>query len=84
MSYQVAWEQGCFEELDEMLRAGEPAWMLTACIRQIAEQLSVAPFDAGQELSEELRIVDVWPLRVYFFVEPLEGAVKVTFVRLLK
>jgi len=84
MPYQVVWEPACFEELDEMLRWGVPTWMLADAVRKIGEALAVAPLDVGEELAEELRKYDVAPLRAYFYIETLDGLVKVTSLRLIE
>jgi hypothetical protein len=81
MNYNVVWEESSYEELETMLDSGVPARLLLVAVRQVLEILSHDPYDAGRELAEELRIIDVSPLRAYFFIEALEGTVKITFIR---
>jgi hypothetical protein len=63
MPYEVIWEPACFEELDEMLRWGVPKLLLADAVRKIGDALTVSPHETGRELAEELRTLDVFPLR---------------------
>jgi hypothetical protein len=83
MRYRVLWEGTCSDDIDEALDVGESARRLLPAIRAIEELLADDPYANGHELPEELRIIDVLPLRAYYYIEERDFVVKVTAVRLL-
>jgi hypothetical protein len=84
MEYRVVWEETGSVGIDEALDAGESARDMLRAVREIEDRLSADPYSTGRELSEELRIIDVLPLRAYFYIEESDLIVKITAVRRLR
>lgn len=83
MDYRVVWEETCSVGIEEALDAGESARVMLRAIREIEDRLAADPYSNGRELSEELRIADELPLRVFFYIEEPDQIVKITAIRRL-
>jgi hypothetical protein len=83
MSYRVIWEETCSVGIEEVLDAGESARHILRVVDEIENRLAADPYSNGRELSEELRIADELPLRVYFYIEEPDRIVKITAIRRL-
>lgn len=79
--FTVVWHKDAEQQLIEIWLGAENREAVTAATVQIDRELSFAPETKGRILHEQLRALNVPPLRVLFSIQGAEQRVEVEVVR---